>query len=263
MVNRLKLYALTTVLALNGTRRRGLLVVVVIVIVEHRNLRSEQQQPVGLQFGETVLGDAEHRRSEGDRGRGGADRGRPAEHAAVPRQLVRLHVRAADAGGHGLALSRYRRRRRRTARLRRVRRRAGRDRRRPRDQRGPGRGRRAEELADHLDTAAEGQEDRLRVGQLRQLQPADRADQGGADHQGCKTGEPAESRGTRRVHLRRRGSLGHLAALRTAGCRSGRRPSAGHRVHLRQHVLVRGGLEGRSVQHGQGRRDQGLPGHTG
>jgi sulfonate transport system ATP-binding protein len=79
-----------------GAGRGGLLILV--VLFGHRRFGREHRQPVGvIKLGEPVLGDAEHRRPEGDRRRGGAHGGRPAEHAAVPRQLVRLHLRPADA----------------------------------------------------------------------------------------------------------------------------------------------------------------------
>ena len=119
---------------------------------------------------------------KGTGARGAADRRRPDQQAAVQGRLVGLHLRPADAAGHGLGRDRHRRRRRRPAGLRRGRRLQGRDRRRPDGEPAGRRAAGAEELADPpRSPQLTRQEDRDRAGQLRQLSPARGAHQGGAD----------------------------------------------------------------------------------
>ena len=79
-----------------------------------------------------LQGDAAHRRPGGHRRPGAADRGRADQQAAVQGDLVRLHLRAADAAGDGRRRGRHRRGRRRTAGVRRRGRRQGGHRRRGR-----------------------------------------------------------------------------------------------------------------------------------
>ena len=118
------------------------------------------------------------RRPGGLRLPGAAHRGRPAQQAAVQGRMVRLHLRAADAPGHGLRRDRHRQRRRRPAGVRGRGRGEGRHRRRGDRRPERLRDRRAGQLADPLGRPAQGQEDRRRAGQLGRLPPAHRAEQG-------------------------------------------------------------------------------------